>query len=152
MAPVLTTFITVLILFSTSVSAVQRGLAVPQTDYVPMSWDPSQWGDWNSRIADMHEHTPKYLMAFTEPDVANQANMDPDDAAQLFMDQIFPWASKDVLLGSPAIVGDLDWMDMFLDGVRGRGGHVDFIRLHWYVLCTVYAGFFTIFVFFCGAG
>lgn len=109
---------------------------VPQmpgkNEYVPMYWGRRYNNLWKQRVAEMNKKTPKHLMAFNEPDVKGQSNMDPNDAAQLYMTDIYPWAKKDVLLGSPAIVWDLNWMDTFLNAVKQKGGHVDFICLHWY--------------------
>jgi hypothetical protein len=81
----------------------------------------------------MNKNPPKYLMAFNEPDVDSQANMDPYYAADLYMQQINPWASKGTKLGSPAIVWNLDWMNTFLSQVQSKQGRVDFICLHWFV-------------------
>jgi hypothetical protein len=71
-------------------------------------------------------------MAFNEPDISSQANMNPYYAAQLYMEQIYPWAAKGTQLGSPAIAYNLNWMGTFLSEVSKRGGHVDFICIHWY--------------------
>lgn len=109
---------------------------VPQmpskVEYVPMFWGPSQWGSWNTRVSEMNKKLPKHLMAFNEPDISSQSNMNPYYAGQLFMEQIFPWSKKGVLVGSPAIAWNLDWMGTFLGEVSKRGGHVDFICVHWY--------------------
>jgi len=111
---------------------------VPQmpskNEYVPMFWGPSKWNLWDERLAEMKKNTPKHLMDFNEPDVPSQSHMDPNYAAELFMEQIYPWSKKGTQLGSPAIVWDLSWMATFLSGVEKKGGHVDFICLHWYVL------------------
>jgi hypothetical protein len=104
-------------------------------EYVPMYWGPSKRSQWNARVAEMQKKTPKHLMAFNEPDVPSQSGMSTGDAAWLYMDQIYPWAKKGVKLGSPAIVWDLNWMNGFLNDVNKRGGHVDFICLHW---CVIY--------------
>jgi hypothetical protein len=115
---------------------------VPQmpskNEYVPMYWGPSHMNLWNQRVAEMHKNTPKHIMAFNEPDVKSQSNMDPNYAAQLYMEQIYPWAKKGVRLGSPAIVWNLQWMDTFLSAIKKKGGSVDFICLHWYYLRPVF--------------
>jgi len=104
-----------------------------KNEYVPMFWGPAQWGKWNARLAEMRARTPKRILAFNEPDIASQSNMNPYYAAQLYMDQIFwPWNSKGILFGSPAIAWNLNWMGTFLSEVRRRGGRVDFVCVHWY--------------------
>lgn len=113
---------------------------VPQmpdkNEYVPMFWGLPHRNLWNQRVAEMNKKPPKHLMAFNEPDVKGQANMDPNSAAQLYMREIYPWAKKGVQLGSPAIVWNLNWMSTFLDAVQKQGGHVDFICLHWYTFSS----------------
>jgi len=101
-------------------------------EYVPMFWGPKYWGLWNQRVAQMNHNPPKHLMAFNEPDVSGQSNMDPYYAAELYIEQIQHWSNKGTLLGSPAIVWNLNWLATFLSQVEKKGGHVDFICLHWY--------------------
>jgi hypothetical protein len=106
-----------------------------------MFWGPSKWDQWNSRVAEMKKKTPKHLMAFNEPDVSSQSHLSTAEAASLYMKQIYPWASKGVKLGSPAIVWDLNWMNDFINAINKQGGHVDFICLHWYGSWKDLAGF-----------
>jgi hypothetical protein len=102
-------------------------------EYVPMFWGPKSWAKWTLRKVEMVLIPPKHLLAFNEPDVPSQANMDPDDAVTLYMQEIMPWSYRGTSLGSPAIAWNLDWMAQFLDGIQKEGGHVDFIVLHWFV-------------------
>jgi hypothetical protein len=119
--------------------------SVPQMpskdEYVPMFWGPSKWSLWSQRLSEMHQRKPQALMAFNEPDVSSQSNMDPNYAAQLYMEQINPWKNEGVRLGSPAIVWNLSWMATFLNAVQSKGGHVDFICLHWYGSWNDLSGF-----------
>lgn len=101
-------------------------------EYVPMFWGPSKWGLWNQRQSQMKNNPPKYLLTFNEPDVSSQANMNPYYAAQLWMEQIHPWSKKGVKIGSPAIAWDLNWLDTFTKELNKRGGHYDFVCVHWY--------------------
>lgn len=110
-------------------------------EFVPQFWGPAKWSQWNSRVSEMNANKPQHLMAFNEPDVSSQSNMDPNYAAQLYMEQIQPWGNKGVSLGSPAIVWKLDWMQTFLNGVKNRGGRVDYICIHWYGSWNDLAGF-----------
>jgi hypothetical protein len=69
----------------------------------------------------MNAKKPQHLMAFNEPDISSQSGLDPNYAAQLYMEQIQPWGNKGVSLGSPAIVWKLDWMqDVFEWGEESR--------------------------------
>lgn len=101
-------------------------------EFVPMFWGPKYWGQWDQELGRMRQSPPKHLMAFNEPDIQGQSNMNPYYAAQLYMEQIQPWASKGTTLVSPAIVWNLNWMATFLNEVHNKGGHVDIIALHWY--------------------
>lgn len=103
-----------------------------KVEQVPMFWGPSNWGKWNTRVSEMKKKKPGHLMAFNEPDISSQSNMNPYYAAQLFMEQIYPWSYQGVKVGTPAIAFNLDWMQTFLSEVRNKGGHVDFMCIHWY--------------------
>ncbi|KAF8153685.1 glycosyl hydrolase catalytic core-domain-containing protein [Mycena galopus ATCC 62051] len=110
--------------------------AVPQmpakNEYVPMFWGTSKWDQWSSRKSEMAKKTPSHLLGFNEPDISSQANMSPATAAQVWMQEIHPWAAKGVKLGSPAVAYNLDWTASFLTELKNRGGHVDFVTVHWY--------------------
>jgi len=112
-----------------------------KNEYVPMFWGSKKWDKWNSRKAEMKKKTPKHLLGFNEPDISSQGDMDPNYAAQVWMDEIHPWAAKGVKLGSPAVAWDLNWMKSFLDALKKKGGHVDFITIHWYGSWKDIAGF-----------
>lgn len=101
-------------------------------EFVPMYWGTKYKSLWEDRVKEMNKKAPKHLMAFNEPDVKSQSNMDPTYAATLYMQQIYPWSKKGTKLGSPAVVWDLNWMETFLKAVKSKGGHVDFLCLHWY--------------------
>jgi hypothetical protein len=101
-------------------------------EFCPMFWGPSNWDKWNQRKAEMAKKTPTCLLGFNEPDISSQSNLDPGSAASLYMQEIFPWSKKGTRLGSPGIAFDLNWMATFLNDLSGKGGHVDFIVLHWY--------------------
>lgn len=108
-----------------------------KNEYVPMFWGRAKQSQWDQRVTQMQKSPPKHLMAFNEPDVPSQSNMGATDAAGLYMNQIYPLAKKGTVLGSPAIVWDLNWMNDFLNAVKKRGGHVDFICLHWHVVSCI---------------
>jgi len=80
----------------------------------------------------MAKKTPKHLLGFNEPDISSQANMSPASAADTWMKEIHPYAAKGVKLGSPAVAWNLDWTASFLAELKKRGGHVDFVTVHWY--------------------
>ncbi|HTF07050.1 MAG TPA: glycosyl hydrolase, partial [Asanoa sp.] len=72
------------------------------------------------------------LLAFNEPDLAEQANLTVEQALEL-------WPRLEetgMRLGAPAVAfgGDVagGWLDRFLAGAAERDYRVDFIPLHWY--------------------
>jgi hypothetical protein len=72
------------------------------------------------------------LLAFNEPDLAEQANMTVERALELWPQL----EATGMRLGSPAPAYGADtpggWFDRFMTGARARGYRVDFISLHWY--------------------
>ncbi|KAF7300142.1 Glyco-hydro-cc domain-containing protein [Mycena kentingensis (nom. inval.)] len=101
-------------------------------EWVPMFWGSSKWDKWSQRKEEMKKKLPKYLIGFNEPDISGQANMSPQDAAGIWMQEIHPYGQKGVKLVSPAIAWNLDWTASFLSELSKRGGYVDVISLHWY--------------------
>ncbi|KAJ6549034.1 glycosyl hydrolase catalytic core-domain-containing protein [Mycena vulgaris] len=118
---------------------------VPQmpskNEYVPMFWGTSKWDKWSARKTEMAKKTPQHLLGFNEPDISSQANMSPASAADVWMKEIHPYAAKGVKLGSPAVAWDLSWTQKFLAELKNRGGHVDFVTVHWYGSYKDLAGF-----------
>ncbi|KAL9934147.1 hypothetical protein V8E36_007229 [Tilletia maclaganii] len=103
--------------------------------YVPTFWGPAKWDKWNQRKQEMNRNLPTRLLAFNEPDIKSQANMDPQYAAQVYAAEICPWQRRGVKVSTPQIVWDYDgWMDPFLRALRARsdGCEPDFLAIHWY--------------------
>lgn len=112
-----------------------------KVEWVPMFHSAKTWDKWNQRKNDIKSHPITHLMGFNEPDILTQANMDPEYAAQVWMQEIHPYAAKGVQLGSPAIAYNLDWMTKFLAALKKKGGHIDFMCIHWYGSWKDLAGF-----------
>ncbi|KAJ7488767.1 glycosyl hydrolase catalytic core-domain-containing protein [Mycena galericulata] len=87
----------------------------------------------------MDAETPEHLLGFNEPDIASQANMSPSDAADLWMENIQPWAAKGTKLISPAVAWNLNWTQNFLTELESRDGHV----VHWHGDLMLSFGSFT---------
>jgi len=110
-------------------------------EYVPMFWGDTQWSLWDQTKTNMNSMWPKHLMGFNEPDVPSQANMDPNYAATLWMQQIQPYGWKGVKLVSPAIAYSLSWLQTFMTAVAQQGGNIDLVACHWYGSWSDIAGF-----------
>lgn len=101
-------------------------------EYVPNFWGKSKWDDWTQRKKEIKKFNSKRILAFNEPDVPGQSNMNPQEAANIFMQELQPYRNKGVKVSSPQIVWDVDWMDKFLKALRKQGGDVDYMAVHWY--------------------
>ena len=101
-------------------------------EYVPTFWGPTKWSQWNKRKHEMNHLHIEHLLAFNEPDVKGQANIDPDTAVGLFMQELQPYARKGIKVSSPQMVYDLDWLSKFMNKCHEAGCSISFIALHWY--------------------
>lgn len=106
--------------------------------FVPMVWNGSQC-HVNSLTRVLDENREKcpqrVILGFNEPELHDQANMSPDEAANLWMDHMEPLRRSGIRVGSPGMSNapqGMPWMRSFLSNIRSRGGDVDFWCLHWY--------------------
>ena len=115
-------------------------LFVSQIEFVPMLWGTKK-GDFtmNTGIAaknsiqwEIANNKIKYLLGFNEPDNANNANMTPQEAIDLWPNLM----SFNIPLGSPAPAAILQdggiWLDEFLRLAKEKNYRVDFLCLHAY--------------------
>lgn len=71
-----------------------------------------------------------HLLAFNEPELSSQSDLEPSDAADLYRQYLQPFAGQ-AKLGAPAVSNDgWDWINQFLGNCSGCT--VDFIPIHWY--------------------
>ena len=100
----------------------------PGIEFVPQIWGSWKTLSWVPTPAKAVSKGAKYLLAFNEPDGAAQANMTVDAAIALWPD----FDQPGVLIGSPAVAGQDDWLPNFMTQVAAKKLRVDFIALHWY--------------------
>ncbi|SNX81408.1 uncharacterized protein MEPE_00113 [Melanopsichium pennsylvanicum] len=112
-------------------------------EFVPCYWGPRYDTQWAARKAEMNASLPTALLGFNEPDISGQSNLDPTTAANLWLQEIQPWKSRGVRLGSPQIVWNLNWLGQFMSTCESIGCTVDFIAIHWYGSWSDLAGFKT---------
>ncbi|KAL8860406.1 MAG: hypothetical protein Q9178_003065 [Gyalolechia marmorata] len=115
-------------------------------EFVPMLWNTSQVfhvPHWNKRAEAAIAAGSKHLLAFNEPDLPAQANMDVDQSVAGWMEYMEPFHAKhngEVKLGSPSVCNGpeehlgLSYLQDFLSSCGGC--HVDFISIHWYGLAN----------------
>jgi lysophospholipase L1-like esterase len=112
-----------------------------------MDFIPMLWGDFNDAQAEAflraNPHI-KYLLLMNEPNLTDQANMSPQQAAQLWPRYEAIAAKTGVQLVGPAMTwGTMEkledpvvWLDAFYDEYRkangGRDPRIDYLAFHWY--------------------
>ena len=100
-----------------------------RAEFVPMVWGSGSVTDERLAAATSNGNT---LLAFNEPDHADQSNMTVEQALDLWP----RLEATGLRLSSPAVAehGAVpgEWLDRFMTGARQRGYRVDFIAVHWY--------------------
>ena len=100
----------------------------PGTAFVPMVWGSWKKLDWVPTPQVAVSKGAKYLLGFNEPDLAGQSSMSVEEAIGLWAD----FQQPGVLLGSPAVAGQEEWLPQFMQQAAAKNLRVDFIALHWY--------------------
>ncbi|KFY30040.1 hypothetical protein V494_08304, partial [Pseudogymnoascus sp. VKM F-4513 (FW-928)] len=105
-------------------------------EYVPMLWgtQPVHSSNWNEAASSAIAKGSKHLLAFNEPDLPAQANLDPGSAAAGYKTFMQPFAGK-AKLGSPAVTNGpapmgIAYFKSFMAACDGCT--VDFVPMHWY--------------------
>jgi len=96
-----------------------------------------QWGSSGiENLSDtLQAQQATILLTFNEPDYAQQSNIDPNDAAQLWMQYIEPLKTSmpGIQLGAPAVSSDstgVPWLQTFFSACGNCT--FDFLPIHWY--------------------
>lgn len=110
--------------------------SIPQQyEYVPMLWGLGRFTDGWSNAADKAIASgSKHILAFNEPDLAEQSSLGVFQAADGYRRYIQPYAGK-AKLGSPAVTNGgapmgLTYLAAFLTACADCT--IDFIAIHWY--------------------
>ncbi len=74
-------------------------------EFVPCYWGPKYNSQWAQRKNEMNANPPKALLGFNEPDISGQSNLDPQTAANLWMQEISRGRSAASVIGSPRSCG-----------------------------------------------
>lgn len=111
-------------------------------EYVPMLWGTASdhTTDWFSNAWYwLLDGGSGHLLAFNEPEVADQADLSAADAAAAWMTYMEPFAAN-AQLGSPAVSNDgYAWMEEFLEACSDCT--IDFLAVHWYNDYTLFSDF-----------
>lgn len=94
-----------------------------------------QWGSGNINLlaSAVSAQNADTVLAFNEPDFANEANMQPSDAAALWQQFIQPLKANGIKLGGPAVTAaptGKQWLTEFIAACTNCT--IDFLPLHWY--------------------
>jgi len=95
---------------------------------------PSITSTWKANAQAAINSGSTHLVAFNEPDMPSQSNIDPTTAAQSYSQYMSGFPSN-VKLGAPAVTNGgapsgLTWLQNFLDACSDC--QIDFIPIHWY--------------------
>ncbi|CDZ97610.1 Uncharacterised protein family, glycosyl hydrolase catalytic domain [Phaffia rhodozyma] len=112
--------------------ASTTGLGSGPGSFVPMIWNGV---DISSFVDFVISGGYTEILAFNEPDAADQANMLATDAAALWIEYLEPLRSNHgVRLGAPAVTSSetgRQWLRDFITACDGNC-NIDFLPLHWY--------------------
>jgi hypothetical protein len=102
----------------------QDPMDVSGLEFTPMIWNGV---DIDKFAAKVYQQQAKIILAFNEPDLAGEANMDPVTSAKLWIQYLEPLRAHGIKLGSPAVTqGATWWLREFFQACNGSCT-VDFI-------------------------
>ncbi|KAH8167038.1 hypothetical protein CIB48_g1253 [Xylaria polymorpha] len=95
--------------------------------YYPMLWSPApdHSNGWDAAAKAAISKGADALLSFNEPDIASQANMSPQDAANGHIQWMNPYAGQ-ARIGTPAISSSenanqgIDWLKQFFSACNGQ--------------------------------
>lgn len=120
--------------------ATQPGGLVPTAfEYVPMLWGTGSIESWFSDATNAINAGSGHLLSFNEPDLPEQANIPPEEAARAHVLSMSPFVGR-VRIGSPAVSNGvhpnktigLVWLESFLTKCKVENCTIDFVAFHWY--------------------
>ena len=120
--------------------ATQPGGLVPAAfEYVPMLWGTGSIESWFSDATNAINAGSGHLLSFNEPDLPEQANIPPEEAARAHVLSMSPFVGR-VRIGSPAVSNGvhpnrtigLVWLESFLTKCKAENCTIDFVAFHWY--------------------
>ncbi|MCJ1273490.1 hypothetical protein MMC21_001282 [Puttea exsequens] len=107
-------------------------------EFVPQNYgkDSDTDGTWTKNAEKAEAQGAKYFLSFGEPGTPNaKLYMDAQDAANLWIKEMQPYATKGVSVGAPGNlqnVVDFDYLTDFLAACDKLGCDIGFIAVHWF--------------------
>lgn len=122
------------------------GSILSGAEFVPMLWGNKQdfISSWAGAASTAISNGARHVLSFNEPDLGEQANMDPSTAARLHIENVAPLSGQ-VSIGSPSVTNGpapmgIAWLQNFFDACNGQC-KVDFVTFHWYDSASNFAYF-----------
>ncbi|GAA5871383.1 hypothetical protein JCM3774_005585 [Rhodotorula dairenensis] len=108
----------------------------PGVDYVPMLWGPSHASTWFENANAALARGSTYLLAFNEPDLETQANMDVGESVRAWKEYMSPFAGR-AKLGSMAVTNGPDpkgisYIKRFFEACPECERECHMAVIHWY--------------------
>ncbi|KAF6754222.1 glycosyl hydrolase catalytic core-domain-containing protein [Ephemerocybe angulata] len=113
-------------------------LATSNIKYIPMQWGA---GSIDKLVDAVRAQGADTVLGYNEPDFSEESNIDPTEAARLWMQYIQPLKAYGVKLGAPAVTAagtGRPWLQKFFAACSQCT--IDFLPIHWYGSGT--AGFY----------
>lgn len=104
--------------------------------FIPTLWGPKSefTNDWSKNAQSAIESGSTHLFSFNEPDLGEQANLSPSEAAAAYKEYMEPFAGKAKLCAPSVTNGGgsmgLSWLSSFLESCSDCT--IDCINIHWY--------------------
>ncbi|KAM0339493.1 hypothetical protein ACHAPU_010898 [Fusarium lateritium] len=117
--------------------------------FVPMLWSGSNdhTQPWPSNMAKAILEGCQEILSFNEPDLTEQANMKPEEAALKHVQYLNPFTGR-VKIGAPSVSNSMEeneglqWLSAFFTACaqQEQKCEIDFCPVHWYSRDAQYAG------------
>ncbi|KAM0704281.1 hypothetical protein Q7P35_008514 [Cladosporium inversicolor] len=104
--------------------------------FIPTLWGPKSefTNDWSKNAQSAIESGSTHLFSFNEPDLGEQANLSPSEAAAAYKQYMEPFAGKAKLCAPSVTNGGgsmgLSWLSSFLESCSDCT--IDCLNIHWY--------------------
>jgi len=104
--------------------------------FIPTLWGPKSefTNDWSKNAQSAIDSGSTHLFSFNEPDLGEQANLSPSEAAAAYKEYMEPFAGKAKLCAPSVTNGGgsmgLSWLSSFLESCSDCT--IDCINIHWY--------------------
>jgi hypothetical protein len=104
--------------------------------FIPTLWGPKSefTNDWSKNAQSAIDSGSTHLFSFNEPDLSEQANLSPSEAAAAYKEYMEPFAGKAKLCAPSVTNGGgsmgLSWLSSFLESCSDCT--IDCVNIHWY--------------------